>query len=215
MAYPDAQGIDGGTYFLGGTLRGPEVIPGQYKVKISFGDQSATEGFEVKGDPRVRTTLAEYRKQLDLLLNARDKLSATSDAINQIHNVELQVAAVEKQAAGNAAVLDSARELEDELNAVLHKLYEPRFTGYDDQTLIYPLQLNNRVGAMQSYAGGDYGPTDQDVQAFAAIEEELEAQLTKLKQALDVDLPALNLKLKQAGISPVAPTNGTKPSGGN
>ena len=91
---------------------------------------------------------------------------------------------------------------------------EPRFTGYDDQTLIYPLQLNNRIAAMQTYVGGNYGPTDQDVQAFAQITAELNKQLDTLKETLDVDLPALNGKLKEAGVSPVAASTGTK-SGGN
>ncbi len=138
MAYPDAHGIDGGTFLLGGSLRGPQVIPGEYKVKVSFGDQSAMQIFEIKKDPRAQTSLAAYRKQLDLLLAARDKLSATDDAINQIRKVEQQVDAATKQAAGNALVADSAHQLEDQLNLVLHKLYEPRFTGYDDQTLDLP-----------------------------------------------------------------------------
>jgi len=200
---------------LGGSLRGPQAIPGQYKVKVSFGGQSATQAFEIKKDPRTPTTLAEYRKQFDLLMAARNKLSATDDAINQIHAVEQQVDASTKQAAGNTSVQSAASELEDELNAVLHKLYEPRFTGYDDQTLIYPLQLNNRIAAMQSYAGGEYAPTDQDLEAFGAISTNLGQQLDKLKQALTVDLPALNEKLKKAGVSPVPATGTAKTDGAN
>ena len=215
MAYPDAHGIDGGTFLLGGSLRGPQVIPGEYKVKVSFGDQSAMQIFEIKKDPRAQTSLAAYRKQLDLLLAARDKLSATDDAINQIRKVEQQVDAATKQAAGNALVADSAHQLEDQLNLVLHKLYEPRFTGYDDQTLIYPLQLNNRLAAIESYAGGDYGPTDQDLQVFASLSAEVDQELGRLKQDLAVGLPAFNARLKEAGISPVAVSTEPKTAGGN
>ncbi len=214
MAYPDAHAIEGRTFLFGGSLRGPEAIPGEYKVKISLGDKSETRTFEIKPDPSSQTTAAEYRKQLDLLLAARDKLSAIDDAINQIHDVERQVDAATKQAAGNASVAASAHALDTQLDAVLHKLYEPRFTGYDDQTLIYPLQLNNRIAAMQTYVGGNYGPTDQDVQAFVQISTELNDQLDTLKQTLDEVLPSLNAKLKAAGVSPVAATTGAK-LGGN
>ncbi|MBV9144268.1 MAG: glycosyl hydrolase, partial [Acidobacteria bacterium] len=31
MRYPDAEGLDGGTFFLGGSLRGPGAAPGHYK----------------------------------------------------------------------------------------------------------------------------------------------------------------------------------------
>lgn len=200
MRYPDAHGIEGGTFFLGGSLRGPQAIPGQYKVKLTVGDQSATQNFEIKKDPRVATTLAEYQKQLELLLEARDQLSAAHDAINQIHAVQRQVDAAAQKASGNPGVTGGASKLNDELNSVLHKLYEPRFTGFDDQTLIYPLQLNNRLAAMQNYLGGDAGPTEQAQQVLAQLSSELDQALAKLKHALDVDLSAFNSQLKTASL---------------
>jgi hypothetical protein len=125
------------------------------------------------------------------------------------------VDAATKQANGNASVAVAAQKLEDELNAVMHKLYEPRFTGYDDQTLIYPLGLNNRIAAMQSYAGGDYGPTEQDMQVYALLSSEIDQQLAKLNQALAADLPALNLQLKAAGVAPITVSSGTNATGSN
>jgi photosystem II stability/assembly factor-like uncharacterized protein len=200
MRYPEAHGIEGGTFLLGGNLRGPEVIPGQYKVKLTVGDQSATQNFEIKKDPRVTTTSAEYQKQLELLLEARDKLSAAHDAINQIHAVQRQVDAAAQKASGNSDVTGGASKLNDELNAVLHKLYEPRFTGFDDQTLIYPLQLNNRLATMQNYLWGDAGPTEQAQQVLAQLSSELDQELAKLKHVLSVELSAFNFQLKAAGL---------------
>jgi photosystem II stability/assembly factor-like uncharacterized protein len=200
MRYPDAHGIEGGTFFLGGSLRGPQAIPGQYKVKLTVGDQSATQNFEIKKDPRVATTPAEYQKQLQLLLEARDQLSVAHDAINQIHAVQRQVDAAAQKASGNPGVTGGASKLNDQLNSVLHKLYEPRFTGFDDQTLIYPLQLNNRLAAMQNYLGGDAGPTEQVQQVLAQLSSELDQECAKLKHALDVDLSAFNSQLKTASL---------------
>lgn len=77
------------------------------------------------------------------------------------------------------------------------------------------LQLNNRIAAMQSFVAGDYGPTDQDVQAFAQISTELDEQLSKLTQALAVDLLSFNLQLKAAGLSPVAVAAESKTGGIN
>jgi photosystem II stability/assembly factor-like uncharacterized protein len=200
MRYPDAHGIEGGTFFLGGSLRGPQAIPGQYKVKLTVGDQSATQNFEIKKDPRVATTPAEYQKQLELLLEARDQLSAAHDAINQIHAVQRQVDAAAQKVSGNPGVTEGASKLNDALNSVLHKLYEPRFTGFDDQTLIYPLQLNNRLAAMQNYLGGDAGPTEQAQQVLAQLSSELDQEFAKLKHTLDVDLSAFNSQLEKASL---------------
>lgn len=203
MRYPDAHGIDGGTFFLGGSLRGPEAAPGEYKVKLTVGDQSTTETFDIKKDPRVATTAAQYKEQLALTLSARDKLSAADDAINQIREIHQQVTAAAQKAGDNAVIAGAARALNERLGAVLRHLYEPRFTGFDDQTLIYPLQLNSRLAAMQNYLGGDYGPTAQDVAVLKELSGELSEQLTSLMRVLNVDLAAFNAQLKAAGIPPV------------
>jgi len=203
MRYPDAHGINGGTFFLGGGLRGPQAAPGEYKVKVIAGDQSATETFDIKKDPRVATTATQYKQQLVLALSARDKLSAADDAINQIREIQQRVTAASQKAGDNAAIAGAAHTLSERLDVVLHHLYEPRFTGFDDQTLIYPLQLNNRLAAMQSYLGGDYGPTAQDIAVFKELSGKLNEQLAILTRVLNVDLPAFNAQLKAAGIAPV------------
>ncbi|MGB6877687.1 MAG: hypothetical protein WBD87_16815 [Candidatus Acidiferrales bacterium] len=215
MRYPDAHGIDGGTFFLGGSLRGPQAIPGDYKVKLIVEDQSVMQTFEIKKDPRVATTAAQYKEQLALALAVRDKLSAADDAINQIHKIEQQVNMASQHAGTNTSVAGAAGTLNDHLDALLHKLYEPRFTGFDDQTLIYPLQLNNRLAAMQSYLGGDYGPTAQDVEVLKELSAELDELLSNLTRVRNTEVPAFNAQLRGAGIAPVAtllPTAATNPN---
>lgn len=203
MRYPDARGIEGGAFFLGGSLRGPQAAPGEYKVKLTVGDQSATQTSEIKKDPRVATTMAQYREQLTLTLSARDKLSAADDAINQIREIQQQVNAASQKAGDNTAITGAAHTLDESLDVVLHHLYEPRFTGFDDQTLIYPLQLNNRLAAMQNYLGGDYGSTAQGVAVLKELSGELSVQLADLARILNAGLPAFNAQLKAAGIAPV------------
>src|SRR6185437_90840 len=136
MRYPDAHGIEGDTFFLGGSLRGPQAAPGEYKVKLTVGDQSTTETFEIKKDPRVATTAAQFKEQLALALSARDKLSAADDAINQIRGIQQRVTAASQEAGENTAITETANTLNERLDVILHHLYEPRFTGFDDQTLI-------------------------------------------------------------------------------
>jgi photosystem II stability/assembly factor-like uncharacterized protein len=203
MRYPDAHGIEGGTFMLGGNLRGPMVTPGQYKVKLTVGDQSATQTFEVKRDPRVATTEAEYRKQLELQLAARDELSQADDAVNRIHGVQKQIAAALQKTNADASVTDAGKKLNDELAALANKFYEPNFTGFDDQTLVWSLKLNNRIAAMQNYTSGDFGPTAQDEAAFAQITKELNEALAQLKQTLDTQLPAFNAKITAMGMPAV------------
>lgn len=200
MRYPDAHGIEGGTFFLGGSLRGPQAIPGQYRVKLTVGTQSMIENFAIKKDPASIASDQDYRKRLELLLAVRDKLSAADDAINQIHHLQRQMERVTKKPEASRPVKDAEQTLNGSLNDVLHQLYEPRFTGFDDQTLIYPLKLNNRLAALANSIQGDYRPTQQEVDVFSHLSAELDDALSTLKKTLGADLRALNDQLKASGL---------------
>jgi len=75
---------------------------------------------------------------------------------------------------GAAAKLDAA------LESVLKELVEPRFTGFDDQMLVFELKLNNRMAALQGYvAQGDYPPTEQQYSVFRELSAAIDAALSR------------------------------------
>jgi len=169
LRYPDAHGIAGETHLAGGSLRGPIAAPGTYRVKLTSTLGAAEQSFKILKDPRLPTTDEDYQKQLRFLLAVRDEESEVNDAINQIR--------------------DNLRRLTNEtvrkqLDEILHELWEPRFTGYDDQMLEFPLKLNNRIAALTGYASGGFAPTDQDVKVFNALSAELEGLLARLKHLI-------------------------------
>ncbi|HKD91416.1 MAG TPA: hypothetical protein VKB56_05915, partial [Terriglobales bacterium] len=203
MRYPDAEGIEGGTYLLGGSLRGPVSAPGRYQVKVTASGQSATQAFEIRKDPRVTTTDAGYRSQLEFLLSARDKLSACDSAINRILQAEHQMQNVLKASSSSSPLAASGQKINEALDTEVRQLYEPRFTGFDDQTLVYPLRLNNRLAALQNYGQGEYAPTQQDEEVLAQLSQELAQVMAKVKQTMEVDLTSFNAQLKAAGLPEV------------
>jgi len=94
-----------------------------------------TESFEVKPDPRLTTTAADYAKQLDLALKIRDKLTETHNAIIQIRDVKKQV----EDWAGASPVnqmlkrsLIAARALNKKLTEVEEALYQTRNQSSQD-----------------------------------------------------------------------------------
>jgi hypothetical protein len=113
--------------------------------------------------------------------------------------VQQQVHTAAQKAGADTSLTNVAHKLDEELSAELQKLYEPRFTGYDDQTLIYPLRLNNRIAALQNYASGDFPLTDGTTKVFAELSAELDQTLAEVKQSLARSVPLLNSKLKELG----------------
>jgi hypothetical protein len=61
-----------------GETRGPRLPPGNYQVKLTAEGKTLSQNFEIKADPRLATTSADYAKQLELGLKIRDKLKETT-----------------------------------------------------------------------------------------------------------------------------------------
>ncbi len=91
-----------GMILWAGETRGPKMSPGTYQVKLTVDGKPLTQNFEIKADPRVTTTSADYAKQLELGLKIRDKLSETHNAIIQIREVRRQVEDLLKRVDGPA-----------------------------------------------------------------------------------------------------------------
>ena len=205
MRYPDAHGIEGGTLVAGGSLRGPVAAPGNYRVTLKVGGQALTQSAEIRKSPRSSATPEDLQSQFDLLINVRDRLSETHDAINRIRALQKDIAdsiarakGIDARCAGRCC---RGRGLNVALQSVLIELYEPRYTGQDDQMLIFPLKLNNRLAGLQGYvAGADTAPTAQAFGVFRELSTDLDRQLARLKTVLDQDLPAYNQLLQSRGL---------------
>src|SRR5678816_1151247 len=74
-----------------GEMRGPRVTPSRYQVRLTVDGQTTSQSFEVKPDPRLSASAADFAKQLALGLKIRDKVTETHNAIIQIRDVRKQI----------------------------------------------------------------------------------------------------------------------------
>jgi len=171
MRYPDAHGIEGGTFLAGGTLRGPVAVPGTYQVRLKSGGDTLSQSLRIVADPRSQASVADLQEQFDLLTAIRDKVTEVHDAVNDIVRMRKTLAS-RKDAA--SMKLDAA------LDAVQKELVDLRFAGYDDQMLVFDLKLNNRMAALQGYVSqGDYAPTEQQYGVFRMVSSLVDAALAR------------------------------------
>ncbi|MBI1763889.1 MAG: glycosyl hydrolase [Acidobacteria bacterium] len=205
LRYPDATTFPGMILWAGNTS-GPRAVPGNYQVKLTVDGKTLTETFEVRKDPRVPTTLAEFQKQFDLLVKIRDKFSETSEAITNIRDIKRQTDEYAKRVAGQAElkpIVDAAKALNDKLTAVEVELYQVKNQSGQDP-LNYPIKLNNKIAALGgSVAGSDTQPTDQQVAVYEDLVARINTQLDKLKQVLAADVPAFNKLVQEKQVPAV------------
>jgi photosystem II stability/assembly factor-like uncharacterized protein len=190
-----------------GNTQGPRVAPGTYQVRLTAGGKSLTEPLEVRKDPRLATTQAEFDQQQALLVQMRDKLTETHDAIARVRTVRDQVqgATDRAKAAGkDQKVKEAADALDKKLTAVEEALYQTKNRSGQDP-LNFPIRLNNKLAALGgTVATGDGAPSAQAKQVYQELTGEIDAQLKALREVLATDLPAFNKLVNDEGVPAVS-----------
>ena len=202
MRNSDATRFPGMILWAGDT-RGPKMPPGTYQVKLKVDGKSLTQNFEIKADPRLSTTPADYSKQLDLGLKIRDKLTETHNAIIQIRDVRKQVEDLLKRVTNVKVVNDAGTALNKNLTTIEEALYQTKNQSSQDP-LNYPIRLNNKLAALGGVVGSaDAAPTAQSYAVYDELVTQIDAELQKLAQIMRTDVPAFNQLVRDQNIPAV------------
>jgi hypothetical protein len=200
MRYADAVRFPGMILWAGET-RGPRVAPGNYQVKLTVDGVTMTERFEVKPDPRLTTTAAEYEKQLELSLKIRDKLNETHNAIIQIRDVKKQVDDLVKRVGGQSKpIADAGAALNKKLTEVEETLYQTKNQSSQDP-LNFPIRLNNKLAALGGVVSrSETPPNEQSYAVYEDLSAQIDAQLQRLAQIMKTEVPAFNQVVREQNI---------------
>ena len=186
--------------------RGPLVLPGIFQVRLTVGERTLTESFEVVNDPRSPASLEDLREQLDCLLAIRDRISAAYAGVRRIRETTGEIERWRTRLArhgGHNAALEAGRALCEALAEVESALILP---GRQTDTfgLNRRVRLNAALASVISIVdSADARPTSQ---ARALAEEymaRIDGELDRLKTLLDHDLGTFNDLVSEADLPPV------------
>jgi hypothetical protein len=200
LRYPDATRFPGMILWAGET-RGPRIAPGHYLVRLTVDGQTLSQEFDVRPDPRLTTSAADYAKQLDLALKIRDKLTETHNAIIQIRDVKKQVDDLLKRVGPQSKpIADAGNGLIRKLTEVEEALYQTRNQSSQDP-LNFPIRLNNKLAALGGVVSrSETPPNDQSIAVYDELVGLINAQLQRLGQIMKTDVPAFNQLVKDQNI---------------
>lgn len=189
-------------------LDGPIVLPGRYQVRLTVGEQSWTQPFEVVADPRPHESREGEKAQYDLLVSINRTITEAHAAVNQIRDVVAQLAGWTKRLAdqeGGAEIVAAAAVLKTTLTAIEEEL----FKSEPDTDLHYTarLKLSARLAALKfAVEFTDYAPTRQAVEVYEELAGKVNAQLARLREIMQTDLAQLNQQIHDSGIPVIAPS---------
>jgi hypothetical protein len=205
MRYPDAKNVPGAV-FWGGSLDGPQAVPGVYTARLSIGGKKYERSFTIEKDPRLTTTPEDFKEQFNFLIKIRDKVTEAHEAVKMIRDIRRQttdlVSRLDKHPAKDS-VRNAAKRINDKLKSVEEEIMQVKLKSNED-ALNYPIKLNDKIATLSGVVGSaDAKPTKQSYDVFAELSGKLEKQLEKYRTSLKNDLPEFNKIVKQLDIPAV------------
>ena len=205
MRYSDAKSFDGLIMWAGST-RGPQAVPGTYKVKLTVGEESMVQRFEILKDPRSSSSIAQIQQQFDFLMQVRDKLSETHQTILDIRDARSQMETLTKRIKEDSVYADivkACETLEEEMTEIENKLYQTKNRSNQDP-LNFPIQLNNKLAHLGALGGrGDFPPTDQSRDFYREVSGKIDAEISKWEQLKSTKLPEINEMVRQKQVDAI------------
>ncbi len=205
MEYPGAKEFEGMILWWGST-DGPQAAPGNYKVKMTVGDEEQIRDFEILQDPRSEVSLAEIQEKFDFMMEVRDKVTEGHQAIVDIRKIRQQLNHYKGLWEGKESMqelIDKADEIDEKISRIENELYQTKNQSRQDP-LNFPIKLTNKLAHLNSLTGmGDYPPTQQAYQVKEEISQQIDRQLSKFREIRNSDLPEFNQMVKDKAVDAI------------
>jgi hypothetical protein len=197
LRYADATKFPG-MILWAASIHGPQIVPGNYTIEVSADGHTEKQTVTVKPDPRVSTTPEDYRKQLELALQIRDRFSEANQTVIDIRNAKQQLDSYASKAA--PALTTEAKRISKELSTVEDAIYETKLRAGED-ALNFPIRVNNKLGALLSTVDdSDTAPTTQSYEVFKELSAQLQVELDKLREIDAKDVNNFNRMVREQNI---------------
>jgi hypothetical protein len=194
-----------GMIFWGARSQGPALPPGQYSLRLTADERTATAPFTVKRNPLIAdVTDEDLQAQYAFSSMVRDKVTEANEAVIDIRRVKAQLEdRYEKSDDGR--LREAGGRLLAAASAVEENIYQVRNRSGQDP-LNFPIKVNNRLANLMSMAErGDGRPGNMMPEIFSILSEELKGYTDRLAQVWTTELAAVNAQLERLGLPALNP----------
>jgi photosystem II stability/assembly factor-like uncharacterized protein len=195
--------------------RGPDVVPGTYKIAVTVKGETQTQTVTVLPDPRMPSDAEAFRAQTRAGLDVRNGVTALNEMINRIDSLQSQIAALEKDLRGGGedgdagrgarryeGVLKAAKDLGKKLKDLRDKVYNPdiqREVGQDSIHYHSDFQsLYQRLA--QALSGYNQPPGDLFKEEMGERRKQLDGYLAQFNEIAKTEIPAFNKTAAEQGV---------------
>jgi photosystem II stability/assembly factor-like uncharacterized protein len=182
---------------------GPLVPPGEYRVRLTVGRDTAERTAIVRGDPRVPATQADYDEQYATALRVRDQVNRVSQSAERVNDLQSQIRTRVTQTSDQPyadRVKGAANPLVTSLEQVRAELIDVN-SHAPQITLHYPIKLYNKLLYLNlQVQDGDGRPTTTHHRVLGELARAVDGQLAKLDAIERGELAAFNKLLDELAV---------------
>jgi hypothetical protein len=167
LALTDFQPVEG--VFSGIGVSPTRVIPGEYHVKLTYGDQTITKDLEVKADPRWSATQVDYQAQYEALMPIQEALVKTRTTAEELRSLRAQVKDIQSRVSKDdyADWNTQADELIESIDAMEAKLIQPNQKTFQD-VINFPNQMDAELAHIYGTIANQEPSVTDGQKAYAA-----------------------------------------------
>lgn len=194
--------------------RGPDVVPGTYRIAVTAAGETQTREVTVGPDPRWPVEAEALKARTRTALEGRNMATAVNEMLNRLDAWETQltglprlVGAGEDAEPGKATKYDAAIKVSRDLNKKVKDLKDKVFNrdvqrDTPSDTLHFHSDFQGRLSRLGFAAGGAYGEGPRDVvkEEIAAMRKDLEGYLARFNALVGTDVPAYNKTAAEQGV---------------
>ena len=186
---------------------GTEVLPGTYKLKLAFGDQSSETTIEVKADPRRTIPTNILQSKYDAIKEMEAKQELAVGHVEQLkEKIKITETLISRMKEKDEKGFEEQIKLSNEVKDTLNTFMDIYFGKEDDRqgiTADQPNTIDNYLGNLSFYLGNAiHAPSTTE----EALKKKFVDEMTKANEKVDAYLseewPKYKEKMENLDLSP-------------
>ncbi len=207
MNYPEGEKPGEGLILWNRARMVPMAPPGEYRAKVKVDKDSVEVPLKLIADPNYPISKEEYEAQFNFLVKAGDKFSETMKALQNITDIKKQMTDFTGRLGKDCPkeIKQLTDSIANKLTAVENELHQTKAKSGQD-VLNFPIKLDDKLSSVYRVASvGNGAPTRQTTEAYEVVAGQIDVQLTKLKEIMNNELPALNAMIREKNLPVISP----------
>ena len=187
-------------------VRGPDVLPGEYKVTLKVSDREYSKTLRVVGDPRIDVSYEERKAQHDALMTLYKLHPVLSSVDKTSNSLKKKISDLERTLKKLPKVPQS---ILDKIKAISEELKDIRLNVFGDPKLGWRglrLSVRGRLLILGRAIGGYTGaPSRYQLQQLEKNKKQLDVFVQRINKIIEKDIPELNEMLNENKIPHLIP----------